>query len=71
LPTRPDAPAPQSVQRSPFVTGLKAAMESRRHNKLYYSKKGFSRVARVSGVNRNPMKARQEGAGVPLGTWGW
>jgi hypothetical protein len=48
--------APQSVQRSPFVTGLKSMMEARRHSKLYYSKKGFSRVVRVSGVNRNPMK---------------
>jgi hypothetical protein len=33
-------------------------MEARRHSKLYYSKKGFSRVMRVSGVNRNPMKVR-------------
>lgn len=31
-------------------------MEARRHSKLYYSKKGFSRALRVSGVNRNPMK---------------
>ena len=52
----PPNPAPQSVQRSPFVTGLKSMMEARRHSKLYYSKKGFSRAVRVSGVNRNPMK---------------
>ena len=44
------------MQRSPFVSGLKAAMEARRHSKLYYSKKGFSRAVRAAGVNRNPMK---------------
>lgn len=55
---RPLSCCPQSVQRSPFVSGLKAAMEARRHSKLYYSKKGFSRALRVAGVNRNPMKVR-------------
>ncbi len=58
----------QAVQRAPFGTGLKAAMEARRHSKLYYSKKGFSRVMRVSGVNRNPMKVRE--ARGRLWVWG-
>jgi DNA (cytosine-5)-methyltransferase 1 len=45
----------KAVQRSPFVTSLKEKMEMRRHSKLYYSKRGFSK-APSRGVNRNPMK---------------
>lgn len=56
----------QAVQRSPFVNGLKAAMEARRHSKLYYSKKGFSRAVRVAAVNRNPMKDRASGRAKPM-----
>lgn len=49
----------QAVQRSPFVSGLKEKMEMRRHSKLYYSKKGFSKAAK--GVQRNPMKVSGQG----------
>ena len=31
-------------------------MEARKHSKLFYSKRGFSKAVRV--VNRNPMKVR-------------
>lgn len=56
----------KDVQRSQFVTALKQKMESRRHNKLYYSKRGFSKApGAVRAVNRNPMKVRvPEGLGM-------
>lgn len=47
----------KDVQRSQFVTSLKQKMEARRHSKLYYSKRGFSKApATMRAVNRNPMK---------------
>lgn len=46
----------KDVQRSPFVSSLKERMEARKHSKLYYSKRGFSKAPRA--INRNPMKVR-------------
>jgi hypothetical protein len=60
----------KDVQRSQFVTSLKQKMEARRHSKLYYSKRGFSKAPVVRAVNRNPMKVRQPWAHVLLTAWG-
>lgn len=47
----------KDVQRSQFVASLKQKMEARRHSKLYYSKRGFSKApTSVRAINRNPMK---------------
>ncbi|KAF6265105.1 hypothetical protein COO60DRAFT_1470199 [Scenedesmus sp. NREL 46B-D3] len=45
-----------AVQKAPFVGALREKMEARKHSKLFYSKRGFSKAVRV--VNRNPMKDR-------------
>jgi DNA (cytosine-5)-methyltransferase 1 len=52
-----------TVQRSPFAAALRAKMEARKHSKLFYSKRGFSKAART--VNRNPMKVRNASACPP------
>ena len=44
----------KAVQASAFATALKAAMESRRHSKLYM---GSAKSKRPVAGNRNPMKA--------------
>jgi DNA (cytosine-5)-methyltransferase 1 len=48
-----------AVQKAPFVGTLREKMEARKHSKLYFSKRGFSKAVRV--VNRNPMKVRRCG----------
>ena len=45
----------KAVQASAFATALKAAMESRRHSKLYM---GSAKAKHAVGSNRNPMKVR-------------
>ncbi|KAF8055388.1 MET1B [Scenedesmus sp. PABB004] len=52
-----------AVGRSAFASALRAKMEERKHSKLFYSKRGFSKAPR--GVNRNPMKDRAGGGGRP------
>uniref|UniRef100_A0A383WCP9 Cytosine-specific methyltransferase n=1 Tax=Tetradesmus obliquus TaxID=3088 RepID=A0A383WCP9_TETOB len=47
-----------AVQKAPFVGSLREKMEARKHSKLYFSKRGFSKAAAVRAVNRNPMKDR-------------
>jgi DNA (cytosine-5)-methyltransferase 1 len=49
-----------AVQKAPFVGSLREKMEARKHSKLFYSKRGFSKAVRV--VNRNPMKVRGAGS---------
>lgn len=57
----------KDVQRSQFVTSLKQKMEARRHSKLYYSKRGFSKApTSMRAVNRNPMKVCQRSSSVPI-----
>jgi hypothetical protein len=46
-----------AVQKAPFVGTLRDKMEARKHSKLFYSKRGFSKAVKV--VNRNPMKVRE------------
>jgi DNA (cytosine-5)-methyltransferase 1 len=47
-----------AVQKAPFVGALRDKMEARKHSKLFYSKRGFSKAVKV--VNRNPMKVRTQ-----------
>ena len=45
----------KAIAASAFATALKAAMESRRHSKLYMAS---AKAKRPTSGNRNPMKVR-------------
>ena len=48
----------KAIAASAFATALKAAMESRRHSKLYMAS---AKAKRLTTGNRNPMKVLHSG----------